>query len=57
LRRPESIKDSTDEADHDSVRDVVSKAIFALARHGFKDTDQLATCGAYRGKLFTDLRC
>jgi len=53
----DSIKDSTNDADRDTVRDVVSKAIFGLARHGFKNADHLATYGAYRGKLFIDLRC
>ena len=53
----DTIKDSTSEADQDTVRDVVGQAIFGLARHGYKNTDHLATYGAYRGKLFIDLRC
>jgi hypothetical protein len=53
----DSIRDSTSEADRESVRDVVSKAIFGLARHGYRNADHLATYGAYRGRLFIDLRC
>jgi hypothetical protein len=52
----DSIKDSISETDRDSVRDVVGKAIFGLARCGYNNTDHLATYGAYRGKVFIDLR-
>jgi hypothetical protein len=52
----DNIKDSTNEADRDSVRNVVSKAIFGLARHGFSDTTRLAHYGAYCGRLYNDLR-
>ena len=52
----DNIKDSTSEADRDSVRDVVGKAIIGLARCGYKNADHLATYGAYRGKAFLDLR-
>lgn len=52
----DSIKDSTSESDCDSVRDVVGKAIFGLARHGYSNSSHLATLAAYRGKVFLDLR-
>jgi hypothetical protein len=53
----DAIKDSTSEADRDSVRDVAGKAIFGLARCGYSNPHHLATYGAYRGKVFLDLRC
>ena len=52
----DSIKDSTSEPDRENVRDAVGKAIMGLARHGYRNTDHLATYGAYRGRLFMDLR-
>ena len=52
----DNIKDSTDEADRDSVREVVGKAIFGLARHGYSNTTRLAHYGAYCGQLYNDLR-
>jgi hypothetical protein len=53
----DSIKDKTSDADRENVREVVGKAIFGLARHGYRNADHLATYGAYRGRLFIDLRC
>jgi hypothetical protein len=53
----DSIKDSTSEADRDSVREVVGKAIFGLARHGYRNVDHLAALAAHRGRVFIDLRC
>lgn len=53
----DSIRDSTSEADRESVRNAVGKAIFGLARHGYRNAEHLATYGAYRGRLFIDLRC
>jgi hypothetical protein len=51
-----SMKDLTSEADRDSVRDVMGKAIFGLARHGYSNSAHLATLAAYRAKVFIDLR-
>ena len=53
----DTLKDLTSEADRDSVRNVMGKAIFGLARHGYTNADHLATLAAYRGRVFIDLRC
>jgi hypothetical protein len=52
----EAMKDSTSQADRDRVREVMGKAIFGLARHGYCNTKHLATLAAYRAKVFIDLR-
>lgn len=51
-----SMKDSTDEADHETVREVIGKTIFCLARHGYSNPEHLATLAAYRAKTYIDLR-
>ena len=53
----DGVKDSTSAADRDRVREVMGKAIFGLARHGYRNADHLARLAAYRGKVFIDLRC
>ena len=53
----DSIKDSTNAADRDGVREVIGKSIFGLARHGYSNRDHLAILAAYRAKVFIDLRC
>jgi hypothetical protein len=52
----DTIKDFTPEKDHDRAREVVGKAIFGLARHGYRNPTHLAQYGAYRGRVFIDLR-
>lgn len=53
----DQVKDSTSDADRESVREVLGKTIFSLARHGYSNADHLAAFAAYRGKVFIDLRC
>jgi hypothetical protein len=50
------IKDETPAADHDGVREAISKTIFGLARHGYSDQRSLERLAAYRAKQFIDLR-
>lgn len=52
-----TIKDDTSDLDRDAARDAVGKAIVGLARHGYTNVEHLARYGAYRGRLFFDLRC
>jgi hypothetical protein len=51
-----SIKDSTTPDDIEPVRERMGKTIFGLARHGYDNTDHLATLAAYRARVFFDLR-
>jgi hypothetical protein len=53
----DSLKDSTNPADEERVREVMGKTIFGLARHGYSNPQHLATLAAYRAKVFIDLRC
>jgi hypothetical protein len=53
----DSLKDSTNPADQERVREVMGKTIFGLARHGYSNPEHLATLAAYRAKVFIDLRC
>jgi hypothetical protein len=53
----DSLKDSTNPADQERVREVMGKTIFGLARHGYSNLEHLATLAAYRAKVFIDLRC
>ena len=53
----DNVKHSTSAADRDDVREVMSHTIFGLARHGYNNSDHLATVAAYRAKVFIDLRC
>jgi hypothetical protein len=50
------MKDSTSEADRDGVREVIGKTIIGLARHGYTNSDAVATLATYRGQMFIDLR-
>lgn len=50
------MKDTTSDADRDSVRDAIGKSIIGLARHRYTNTDKLAALAAYRGQMFIDLR-
>ena len=52
----DSLKDSTDVADRENVREAIGKAIVGLAKIGYRDPDHLANYGAYQGRLFIDLR-
>jgi hypothetical protein len=52
----DTIKDATPEKDHDRAREVVGKVIFGLARTGYRNPEHLAKYGAYRGRIFIDLR-
>jgi hypothetical protein len=51
-----SIKDATSESDREATREAVGKGIFGLARAGCCNSTHLANYGAYRGRLFIDLR-
>lgn len=53
----DALKDSTNPADQERVRDVMGQTIFGLARHGYSNPQHLATLAAYRAKVFIDLRC
>jgi hypothetical protein len=53
----DNLKDSTNPADQERVREVMGKTIFSLDRHGYSNPQHLATLAAYRAKIFIDLRC
>jgi hypothetical protein len=52
-----TIKDDTSDTDREAARDAMGRAIVGLARHGYTNVEHLAHYGAYRGRLFIDLRC
>jgi len=52
----DEVKDLTSEANRESARDAVGKAIVGLAKTGYRHPRHLANYGAYQGRLFVDLR-
>jgi len=52
----DSLKDTTNAADYENVREAIGRAIVGLAKTGYRDPDHLANYGAYQGRLFIDLR-
>ena len=52
----ETLKDTTNAADRENVREAIGKAIVGLAKTGYRDLGHLANYGAYQGRSFIDLR-
>ena len=51
-----AIEHSATDANREGTREAVGKAIFGLAKAGYRNPVHLANYGAYQGRLFMDLR-